>query len=490
MQILKLLEESAFQSENINRMNQYTALIPLLYPLNLDGNAWFPNLYKNVILSIFLDNPGRAFGSDELIKYLSTNYSLKVQNVPEFEEILSMLSKEDQLILPQGEKYLINPSKQQEVEDYYTKVIGIDEQEDGNTKLEFESILKEITAVDESGLLWNSFYNELFLPLVYHFYIRLTNPTYKTEKELLQSYKSYINRFLQNKDEVHELTTNFLIKTSTSFFKKHLIACIFYESVNGEMKNYDSILKLLDHPDNLDLFLERNMIYFMEIMLTMYSIEERLKSSTASIASLLFEDSFNRNLHYTDITNKQNDFFKKNLRAESSTILENVQNENAALKTNLNTVQNDLSNVNSQIENLKENFNKQSKYIFKIQSTIEEKFKEHTENSINNLKNRNVEIINKITELSMIFVPATIILLSAVFYLLPAYILPAAFGIGIVYLVRVAFHLFEFQLDKKLIEYFKNELKHFEKNVPTSSQEVVNTQPQTTSELQAVEVTK
>lgn len=470
-------------------MNQYTALIPLLYPLNLDGTSWFANLYKNIIISIFLDNPGRAFNSDELIKYLSQNYSLKVQNIPEFNEIVSMLSKEDELLVLQGDKFIFNSAKLQETEDYYIKVLGIDEQEDGHTKIEFEELLKPVVNIDADGLIWKVFYHELFLPMVYHFYLRLTNPNYKTEKELLQSYKSYINRFLQNRDEIHELTANFLRQKANSFFKKHLIACIFFESVNGDMKEYDSILKLLEHPDNLDLFLERNMIYFMEIMMTMYSIEDRLKSSTASIASLLFEDSFNRNLHYTDITNKQNDFFKKNLRAESSTILENVKNDNQTLKTNLGALEKNLSNVSSQIEGLKENFNKQSKFLLKVQSTIDEKFKEHTENSISNLKNRNVEIINKITELSMIFVPATIILLSAVFYLIPNYILHAALGIGLIYFIRVSFHLFEFQLDKKLIEYFKNELKQFEKITATT--EAVNTnQPQPTSELHAVEASK
>jgi hypothetical protein len=298
-----------------------------------------------------------------------------------------------------------------------------------------------------------------------------------------------MGKFIQNKEEIHEVVMKFLLKKSSSFFKKHLIACIFYESVNGDMKEYDSILKLLEHPDNLDLFLERNILYFMEIMLTMYSIEDRLKSSTASIASLLFEDSFSRNLHYTDIANKQNEFFKKNLRIESTSLLDSVKTENENLKSSLEAVKIEISQMTGKLENLKENFNKQSKFILKVQTSVEEKLKEHTENSINNLKNRNVEIINKITELSMIFVPVAIVLLSAVFYLIPDYILLAALIVGSSYLIRLAFYLFEIHLDRKLISYFKNEVKQFEKN-PTQEETAAQVAITQTSELQAIELTK
>jgi len=470
-------------------MNNYTSLIPLLFPFDLEGNSWFASLYKNLIISVFLENPGRTFNSDELLNFLSKNYSLKVVNIPEFNEILEMLSKEDGTLIPQLEKYAINPSKQAELEEFFIKILGIDDQEDGETKKEYEECLKPYATIDEEGLIWKSFYNDLFLPLVYHFYIRLTNPNYKTEKELLQSYKTFMGKFIQNKEEIHEVVMKFLLKKSSSFFKKHLIACIFYESVNGDMKEYDSILKLLEHPDNLDLFLERNILYFMEIMLTMYSIEDRLKSSTASIASLLFEDSFSRNLHYTDIANKQNEFFKKNLRIESTSLLDSVKTENENLKSSLDAVKLEISQMTGKLENLKENFNKQSKFILKVQTSVEEKLKEHTENSINNLKNRNVEIINKITELSMIFVPVAIVLLSAVFYLIPDYILLAALIVGSSYLIRLAFYLFEIHLDRKLISYFKNEVKQFEKN-PTQEETAAQVAITQTSELQAIELTK
>lgn len=479
----------ALNSENRSNMNKYTSLIPLLYPLNLEGNSWFATLYKNLLLSIFLENPGRSFNSDELINFLYKNYSLKVENVPEFAEILEILSKEDDTLIFQSDKYTMNPGKVAEVEDFYVKVLGIDDQEDGQIQSEYEDSLKAYATIDTEGLLWKSFYNDLFLPLVYHFYIRLTNPNYKTEKELLQSYKTFMGKFPQNKEEIHDVVTKFLLKNSSSFFKKHLIACIFFESVNGDIKEYDSILKLLEHPDNLDLFLERNMIYFMEIMLTMYSIEDRLKSSTASIASLLFEDSFSRNLHFTDIANKQNEFFKKNLREESSSILDSVKAENESLKAGFANLQTELSSMSGKVDTLKENFIKQSKSILKVQSSVEEKIKEHTENSINNLKNRNVEIINKITELSMIFVPVAIVLLSAVFYLIPEYILISAFGIGLLYLIRLSFYLFEIHLDRKLIQYFKNEVNKMEKNT-TQEETASHVSVSPTSELQPIELAK
>ncbi len=470
-------------------MNKYTSLIPLLYPFNLEGNSWFATLYKNLILSVFLENPGRTFNSDELLNFLFKNYSLKVVNIPEFNEILEILTKEDATLIPQLEKFAMNPSKLVEMEDFYVKVLGIDDQEDGQTRVDYEESLRAYASIDAEGLVWKSFYDDLFIPLIYHFYIRLTNPNYKTEKELLQSYKTFMGKFPQNKEEIHEIVTKFLLKKSSSFFKKHLIACIFFESVNGDLKDYDSIMKLLEHPDNLDLFLERNVLYFMEIMLTMYSIEDRLKSSTASIASLLFEDSFSRNLHYTDIANKQNEFFKKNLRAESSSILDSVKTENESLKSGFEILKNEIAQMTGKLENLKENFTKQSKFILKVQTSVEEKIKEHTENSVNNLKNRNVEIINKITELSMVFVPVAIVLLSAVFYLIPEYILFAAIGIVSIYLIRLSFYLFEIHLDKKLISYFKNEIKQFEKNSSQEETAAHITIPQT-SELQAIELAK
>ena len=299
-----------------------------------------------------------------------------------------------------------------------------------------------------------------------------------------------MGKFPQNKDEIHAVVTKFLMNQGSSFFKKHLIACIFYESVNGEMKEYDSILKLLENPDNFDLFLERNILYFMEIMSTMYSIEDRLKSSTASIASLLFEDSFSRNLHYTDITNKQNEFFKKNLRSESESILQSVKTDSQQLKAGLTNIQNEITNLNTTMETLKDNFVKQGKVIQKVQHTMEEKFKDHVENSMNNLKNRNVEIINKITELSMIFVPVTIVLLSAVFYLIPEYILVAAIGIGSIYLIRLFFYLFEMLLDKKLIQYYKNEVIEMEKKIQREEAAANQHLTHPTSELQPVELHK
>ena len=182
----------ALNSENRSNMNKYTSLIPLLYPLNLEGNSWFATLYKNLLLSIFLENPGRSFNSDELINFLYKNYSLKVENVPEFGEILEILSKEDDTLIFQSDKYTMNPGKVAEVEDFYVKVLGIDDQEDGQIQSEYEDSLKAYATIDTEGLLWKSFYNDLFLPLVYHFYIRLTNPNYKTEKELLQSYKTFM----------------------------------------------------------------------------------------------------------------------------------------------------------------------------------------------------------------------------------------------------------------------------------------------------------
>lgn len=469
-------------------MNNYTSLIPLLYPLNLDGNLWFVSLYKNLILSVFIENPGRTFNGDDLINFLYKNYSLRVENVPEFNEILEILAKEEELLVLQVDKYAINPSKIVEVEEFYLKVLGIDDQEDATIKHAYLELLKPYTEA-EGDLLWDSFYQDLFLPLVYHFYIRLTNPNYKTEKELLQSYKSFLGKFLQNKDEIHTVVTKFLIKQGDSFFKKHLIACIFYESVNGDMKEYDSILKLLENPDNLDLFLERNMLYFMEIMSTMYSIEDRLKASTASIASLLFEDSFSRNLHFTDITNKQNEIFKKNLRAESDSILDSVKTENQTLKAGVGNLQNEFISLNTKVDTLKENFEKQAKVIQKVQHTVEEKFKEHIENSMNNLKNRNVEIINKITELSMIFVPVAIVLLSAVFYLIPEYILTAVIGISSIYLIRLFFYLFEILLDNKLIQYFKNEVIELEKKI-AKEEAATNHLSTQTSDIQAVQLSK
>lgn len=476
-------------SENRSNMNKYTSLIPLLYPLNLEGNSWFATLYKNLLLSIFLENPGRSFNSDELLNFLYKNYSLKVGNIPEFGEILEMLAKEDGNLVLQSDKYILNPSKVAEIEDFYVKVLGIDDAEDGQTKADYEESLKAYATIDTEGLVWKSFQEDLFLPLVYHFYIRLTNPNYKTEKELLQSYKTFMGKFPQNKEEIHEIVTKFLLNKSSSFFKKHLIACIFFESVNGDIKEYDSIMKLLEHPDNLDLFLERNVLYFMEIMLTMYSIEDRLKSSTASIASLLFEDSFARNLHFTDIANKQNEFFKKNLRAESTSLLDSVKAENESLKIGFGNLQTELTSMTSKLDTLKENFTKQSKFILKVQTSVEEKFKEHTENSINNLKNRNVEIINKITELSMIFVPVSIVLLSAVFYLIPDYILLAALSLGLIYLIRLSFHLFEIHLDRKLISYFKNEVKQFEKN-PVQEETASHATVSPMSELKPIELAK
>lgn len=467
-------------------MNNYISIIPLLYPLNLEGNLWFASLYKNLILSVFIENPGRSFNGDELINFLYKNYSLKAENVPEFNEILEMLYKEDDTLIQQSDKYSINPVKLNEVEDFYIKVLGIDDQEDALTRADFEDKLKNYASIDEDGLVWKSFYDDLFLPLVYQFYIRLTNPNYKTEKELLQSYKIFIGKYPQNKTEIHDCVTKFLLSKSNSFFKKHLIGCIFFESVNGDMKEYDSILKLLEHPDNLDLFLERNILYFMEIMSTMFSIEDRLKSSTSSIASLLFEDSFSRNLHYADITNKQNEYFKKNLRSESTALLESIKADNAKLKSEVGNLQSQITSVNTGVETLKDSLLKQTKAVLKVQSTVEEKLKEHIDNSIGNLKNRNVEIINKITELSMIFVPVVIVLLSVVFYLIPEYLLLSALLVGGAYCIRIFFHLFEILLNKKLIQYYKNEIKQVEKTIP---KEVVE-QAQPMSELQPIELKK
>ena len=141
------------------------------------------------------------------------------------------------------------------------------------------------------------------------------------------------------------------------------------------------------------------------------------------------------------------------------------------------------------METLKDNFVKQGKVIQKVQHTMEEKFKDHVENSMN-LKNRNVEIINKITELSMIFVPVTIVLLSAVFYLIPEYILVAAIGIGSIYLIRLFFYLFEMLLDKKLIQYYKNEVIEMEKKIQREEAAANQHLTHPTSELQPVELHK
>jgi hypothetical protein len=82
-----------------------------------------------------------------------------------------------------------------------------------------------------------------------------------------------------------------------------------------------------------------------------------------------------------------------------------------------------------------------------------------------------------------------IVLLSAVFYLIPDYILLAALIVGSSYLIRLAFYLFEIHLDRKLISYFKNEVKQFEKN-PTQEETAAQVAITQTSELQAIELTK
>ena len=89
----------------------------------------------------------------------------------------------------------------------------------------------------------------------------------------------------------------------------------------------------------------------------------------------------------------------------------------------------------------------------------------------------------------MIFVPVAIVLLSAVFYLIPDYILLAALIVGSSYLIRLSFYLFEIHLDRKLISYFKNEVKQFEKN-PTQEETAAQVAITQTSELQAIELTK
>ena len=122
-------------------MNNYISLIPLLYPLNLEGNSWFASLYKNLILSIFIENPGRAFNADDLVNFLFKNYSLKVENIPEFNEILEILAKEEEILVLQLDKYTINPSKLAEIEDFYVKVLGIDDQEDATIQSNYEEIL-------------------------------------------------------------------------------------------------------------------------------------------------------------------------------------------------------------------------------------------------------------------------------------------------------------------------------------------------------------
>lgn len=89
----------------------------------------------------------------------------------------------------------------------------------------------------------------------------------------------------------------------------------------------------------------------------------------------------------------------------------------------------------------------------------------------------------------MIFVPVAIVLLSAVFYLIPEYILISAFGIGLLYLIRLSFYLFEIHLDRKLIQYFKNEVKTMEKNT-TQEETAPHVAVSPTSELQAIELAK
>ena len=166
----------ALNSENRSNMNKYTSLIPLLYPLNLEGNSWFATLYKNLLLSIFLENPGRSFNSDELINFLYKNCSLKVENVPEFAEILEILSKEDDTLIFQSDKYTMNPGKVAEVEDFYVKVLGIDDQEDGQIQSEYEDSLKRRkNFYNPIRLSWENFLRtkKKFMTLLPSFYLRI-----------------------------------------------------------------------------------------------------------------------------------------------------------------------------------------------------------------------------------------------------------------------------------------------------------------------------
>jgi hypothetical protein len=432
-------------------MESYVKLIPLLYPLSLVQNEWFLNLYRNLLLSIFIENPSRNFTIDDLINFIFRNYNLRINNIPELEEVLSRLSEELTL---QDKQYKLNPSKTIELEENFVKIIGIDDREDKTIIQEFKLAIEDFSDNED---LWNLFYENFCLPVVSHFYFNLTRSGLRQENEILQNYKSYINKFAKNKDEIHERTLGFLKKISTEFFKKHLIACIFFESLEGDIKNYDTIHELLEYPENLDYFLEKNLLILMGILSSLYSIEERIKSSTSAIASILFEDSFHKNIFEAEMNNKQIEHFKKNLRIESRQIISEVQNDWSQIKQGFTNIQSEFSTLEKKVEILKEGINKHSKLIVEAKSGVDTSVRSKHEASIHILKNKNVEVINKITEFSLFFFPSIIILLSAVFFFFNEYFFILLFACGGIFLLNLFYRLLELLINKKLVEYHKAE---------------------------------
>lgn len=440
-------------------MYHYTKLIPLLYPLNLEQNEWFFNLYRNLILAIYIENPNRSFNIDELVSFVSRNFNLNIKNIPELEEVLSRLSKDSNELISQNNSYLINPSKLVELEDAYTKVLGIDDAHDNHIIFEYEENLKDIIEVSVTHENWNLFYQNLFLPLVAHFYFNLTEFGLKSDKEILENYKSYIKKFPKNQDEIHSRTLKFFRSISTDFFKKHLIANIFFESVEGDIKEYDSIYLLLENKDSLDFFIIRNINFVMEILSTMFSIEDRIKSATSSISSLLFEDSFQRNLYYTEMANKQNEIFRKSIRKESDILMKEIHSDWETMKLSFSIIQKEFSTVESKIEILKEGINKHSKLILEAGSGLSKSVKSKHEASIHILKNKNVEVLNKITEFSMFFFISVILISAGIYAFFNEYFIPAISFFGVSYLLQLFYRLLEILINKKLIDYHKAELK-------------------------------
>jgi hypothetical protein len=452
-------------------MDSYTKLIPLLYPFQLTQNEWFINLYQNLIVSIFLENSGRSFTIDELISCIYRNYNLKINNVPELDAVLSILKNDKNLLLVDANsKYSLNPSHINELEDNYIKILSIDDSEDSSIIIEFETELKEYITLDEEHTLWKKFYETFCLPLVQNFFQNLIQSGIKNEREIFQNYKFYMSNFQTNKDEIHTKTLNFLKNYSTKFFKKHLVALIFFESVEADIKNYSNLELVLESSQDLDFFLERNIIQFMDIMFSFYSIEERIKSSTSAIASLLVEDSFQKNLFFTENANRQNSFFRKNLREESYQILSDQQKEWETIKTGFQTMKNEFSGLETKVDFLKDGIQKHSKLIEEARMGVETSVKNKHESSIHILKNKNVELVNKITEVSLIFIPVSIIILSGIFFWFNEYFFISILPISLLYIVYLFFKFLEIFINKKLIEYHQAEM-------PVKEAENSNSQP-------------
>lgn len=463
-------------------MKQYLSIINLIYPINLDDESWFLYLYQNLILSVILENEGRTFSSDEIVNYLYKNYQIKVENIEEYEYIIESLVESDKLLKNQN-KLKVNPEQKEDLQHYLERVQLFDDEEDQKTMVEFSELVSQYVSTEEPTELWNYFYEDVFLPLVYQFYIRLTNPNFRTETGLLEYYSRFLSRYTTNQHEIHEVAVHFLKAVSRTFFKKHLIGCIFYESLNGSLKEHETILKLIERPDTLDLFIERNISFFMEIMQTMHSVDDRLRSATNYIATLLFEDAFSKNLYFFESTNKQADSARSYVINEASKLITDLKAENAELKELIGKIQTDTSDIYSKIDVLKDNYSRQNKTIYKVQYSVDEKQKQNNQNSINQLKNKNVEIINKITEMSMVMIPIGVIVISLVYYFVPEYLwwvsIPFAGG----YLLRLLLLLFEMLLNYKII-------LHYGLENDSLASKISSGDPETNGKLEVTEVTK